>query len=124
MQEQTFKAMTDHIPQSFESKQPEYRPFVFAGRNIARKKKRIFLEQNNYTEKVEKLNENASFEDFRTTRLRLAWINLTRPKILVDVNIVSEVTKDIFQQDLKFKTKIIKHLKKYTKLGLKRRITG
>lgn len=116
--------MTDHIPQSFESKQPEYRPFVFAGRNIARKKKRIFLEQNNYTEKVEKLNENASFEDFRTTRLRLAWINLTRPKILVDVNIVSEVTKDIFQQDLKFKTKIIKHLKKYTKLGLKRRITG
>ena len=114
-----FKKLTDNIEKHFESKPREYLPFQFAGINIKKKENGFIMEQQHYVSTISKLEKSSTFETFRTTRHRLAWISHTRPEILAGVNILAQVTKDTFQQeDITITNSLIKHIHKNPELGL------
>ena len=114
-----FKKLTDNIEKHFESKPRDYLPFQFAGINIKKKENGYIMEQEHYVPTITKLEKTSTFETFRTTRHRLAWISHTRPEILAGVNILAQVTKDTFQQeDITITNSLIKHIHKNPELGL------
>lgn len=118
----SFEKLTDKIPQEFESKPKEHPPLLFAGININKLEDGYFLEQADYISKIDLLKPDTEFDEFRTTRHKLAWVSHTRPEILAGVNILSQVTNETYQkEDLRIINSLIKHLKKYPDLGLKYR---
>lgn len=55
----------------------------------------------------------------KSIRHRLAWTTHTRPEILVEVNILSQVTRNnLLQENIKITFTLLKHLNKYPKLLL------
>ncbi len=59
------------------------------------------LEQNQhfYLEKLEKLPLDASFTDFRSMRMRLAWLANTRPDCVYEISQLAQVTEERFLTD-------------------------
>lgn len=109
-----FLTLTDKIAEEFESKPRESPPFQFAGVQIDNDPQGYVLEQHKYTEQIDKLKLDCSFEEFRTTRHRLACITQTRPEILAEVNILSQVTAETFEKkDVKAVNKLIKHVREH-----------
>lgn len=84
---QTFKTHTTKLPKIFEYKPLKYPPFLFAFINITKNATGFFLEQHNYTAKIDPIPNRASFEDLRTTKHCLTSITYTVPGILEGSNI-------------------------------------
>ena len=103
---------TDKIPTQFESKPREFPAILFVGMNIEKTKQGYTLHQKRSLEKIELLNKDDRFEEFRRSRHRLAWITHTRPEILAGVNILSQITQDTFTNEhIKTTNMLTKHLK-------------
>ena len=95
-----FEKETDKIPAEFESKPREFPPILFAGMNIERNSTGGYkLHQKPYLDKIDPLKKDDTYEEFRSTRHKLAWITHTRPEILAGVNILSQVTKDTYAKE-------------------------
>lgn len=52
--------------------------------------------QNNYMKKLEELNNDATFTEFRSMRMRLAWLSYTRPDCLYDISRLAQITESTF----------------------------
>lgn len=55
-----------------------------------------FIELTKYAEQIDHLQSNCYLDSFRETCDLSMWIIQTRPDLLAAVNILSQVTKDIF----------------------------
>lgn len=87
------------IPKTFESRLREFPPFLLAELNIHKKEYGLFLNQTAYGEAINELTTEALFDDFRTTRHKLAWISHTRPEILAGVNIICQAIQENVKVD-------------------------
>lgn len=52
-----------------------------------------FLEQNKYSENIDKIPSDYDFNPFKNARHLLVWITQTRPETLSSVKMLSQVTK-------------------------------
>lgn len=69
-----FLKITDKIPEEFESEPREFPKLLFSGVMINTHRLGYFLEQNAYSNKLDKLPSDCDFNLFRKTRHRLPWI--------------------------------------------------
>lgn len=108
-----FIMRTKKLRRVIELKEPKESPFVFAGIRVEQGAGfNVTLDQREYINKLELLKKTATFDQFRSTRHKLAWIAGTRPDILAASNIYSQVTQESFTTEhIKNMNKSIKYLK-------------
>lgn len=112
--------LTDKIPEKLEQKKREFSRFTFVGVMINWDAEGYFLEQNAYSNQIEKLTEDCDFGLFRSTCHRLAFKTQTRPEILAGVNILSQMRKVTYnKKDTNKINSLILHVRKYPKAVLK-----
>lgn len=78
---------------------------------------RIFLEQNTFSNQIKKILKivNFTFSNYSSSLRKTK----TRTKIIAGVNILSEATKGIFSKENETIYILIKHVRTYSKEGLK-----
>ena len=78
------------------------------------------MHQASYVERLAHLDDDCSFETFRSRRHELAWVTHTRPDICATVAIMSQVTSDTFERKhIKTLNDGITLAKTYPKRGLR-----
>ena len=58
----------------------------------------ILMHQEPHAKKLKNLEENCTFDDFRSRRHELAWLTHTRPDVAAVANMMSQVTINCFQK--------------------------
>ena len=77
----------------FETSDAEELPLTFAGINIQQKPDDSYaLDLLFYHRKLEHLPAAAEFSEFRSMRMKLAWMINTRPDIAIDISQLAQVT--------------------------------
>lgn len=110
-----FSTKANVMSETFDSKLRQLPPFNFAGITIERPTAQVFeLHQQLYVHKLQMLTIDAPFTEFRTIRHKLVWSANCRPYVLAGLNILSQVTENLFEA--KHFTQInslISHLQKH-----------
>lgn len=100
----------------FEMAEEKSLPCTFTGFKIGQDEDGIFtLEQNDYLEKITILPHDASFHEFFSMRMNLAWLAHSRPDCLFEVSQLNQVTKNIYEEDRRGIIRRANKLIKYTK---------
>lgn len=83
-------------------------PCNFTGFSLSRDEQgTLRQDQHSYLRKLETLSADASFTDFRSMRMRLAWLANTLPYCLFEISQLAQVTEERFTSE---KTAVIKRL--------------
>ena len=100
----------------FEMSKDRSVPYTFTGFSLNKNNEGEFVQsQREYLKKLECLPTNAPFSDFRSMRMRLAWLSNTRPDCLFEVSQLAQVTEARFKASPKA---WIRRLNKAVKLAL------
>ena len=92
-----FKALSRKTNRLFDMKPPSSLPCDFSGFHLHKDDNGIVQQsQNNYMKKLEELNNDATFTEFRSMRMRLAWLSHTRPDCLYDISRLAQITESTF----------------------------
>ncbi len=105
--DEEFKQMSNKTNRKFEMAADEELPSEFTGFIIKRQNENIFISQSHYLQKLSILPKEASFSDFRSMRMRLAWLSNSRPDCLFHISKLTQVTEKDFNS---FKTDILKQI--------------
>ena len=109
-----YQAITKATLQKFKCRDREFDEVKFSGIEIDSVVDEFRAHQRGYMKKVEKLQKEATFSDFRKMRARLAWLTHTRPDICCSVALTAQVTEERFSKDsskyLKAINAIVTHL--------------
>eukprot|EP00171_Calliarthron_tuberculosum_P022145 IDg22145t1 len=102
--------------EKFDMGPDEAPPCAFSGFQLSQNSEGL-LEQNQklYITKLEALPLDASFSDFRSMRMRLAWLANTRPDCLFEISQLAQVTSERFHAE---KTATLRRLNKATKFAV------
>ena len=77
-----FRKTCSETLQRFETTGDEHPPFIFAGFNIVKCTDVPYaIDKPFYLKKLEELDSSISFNEFRSMRMRLAWLANTRPDL-------------------------------------------
>ena len=115
-----FRKDTEVTASKFECKEREYDSFRFAGVYIQKLSEGHLIHQKSYIERLEFLDKNSSYANFRSARARLTWIQHTRPEIAAPVNFLSQITEEKYNdKKIKIYNDTISMLKKNPNQGLK-----
>ena len=98
----------------FEMKPDSALPSEYAGFQISKDGDALLIDQLHYLRKLEALPLDATFGDFRSARMKLAWLAHTRPDCLFHISQLAQVTSDRFESD---KRNIIKQYNLAAKLA-------
>ena len=92
-----FESMVQKTYERFETTGTEELPFTFAGINIRLQPDDSFaLDQLFYHQKLETLQTTATFSEFRSMRMKLAWLAHTRPDLCVDISQLAQITESVY----------------------------
>ena len=99
----------------------EHVPCTFSGFSLARGKDRS-LEQNQhfYLQKLERLHLEASFSEFRSMRMRLAWLANTRPDCQFEISQLAQVTEDRYLAE---QPTLVRRLNRATRYAVDNRVS-
>jgi transposase InsO family protein len=89
-----FKKQMQHtIKTSFDVKAPQPLPLTFAGLVIESDRS---IHQTPHIRRLQKLGHDASYEEFRSARAKIAWVGNTRPDVLCAISRAAQVTASEF----------------------------
>lgn len=97
-------------------------PLTFAGLTIDRREgQAVVVHQKEYIRrKLEALEIDCSYEEFRSCRHRVAWVSAARPDVMAATSLFRQVTSATFGvEDVKRINKVIKYLKLSNHVHLK-----
>lgn len=57
------------------------------------------MEQKTYVSNIEKLPITSKFEEFKSTRQKVAWISHTILEMFGGINILTQITKETFEKE-------------------------
>ena len=96
----TFRKTCSETLKRFETSGDEHPPFTFAGFNIAKRTDVPYaIDQLFYLKKLEELDQSSSFNDFRSMRMRLAWLANTRPDLQFEISQLAQITGQRFSDN-------------------------
>lgn len=96
----------------FDMGDDEHVPCTFSGFYLDRKNGTLEQSQRSYLKKLESLPLQASFKEFRSMRMRLAWLANTRPDCQFEISQLAQVTENRFEAD---RSSFIRRLNKATR---------
>ncbi len=92
----------------------DYLPCTFAGFQINVFEDGGFtVDQNHYLRHLEELPTCASLSDFRSMRMKLAWISNSRPDFLFEISQLAQVTESMFLEKPKEQLKHLNRVVRY-----------
>lgn len=117
-----FRELAQRTNQRFEMGEDEHIPCTFSGFSLSRNTADGSLEQNQhfYLQKLEKLSLNATFAEFRSMRMRLAWLANTRPDCQFEISQLAQITEERFAKE---QNAVIRRLDKTTKYAVDHRVS-
>ena len=94
---ENFKQLSSKTNQRFDMKQPSTPPCDFSGFRLQFNIDNIMqTSQISYMSKLEELESTATFSDFRSMRMKLAWLAHTRPDCLFEISHLAQITESMF----------------------------
>lgn len=115
---QEFKKLSNMTNEIFDMGQNEQIPTDFTGFSLTKDdKNNIFISQEHYLEKMEKLSESSDYSDFRSIRMKLAWLSNSRPDCLFEISQMAQVTDKIYKEKRASIIKRINRTIEYTKIN-------
>lgn len=104
----------------FDAKPRTYDNLTFAGVTInTNPDGSRLMHQTEYAQKIQPLDKNCTYEEFRSRRHKLAWITHTRPDVAVEAAILAQITQQLFQPThITQLNRAIKRIKDQPELGL------
>ncbi len=100
--------------EQFETSGDESLPLTFAGFSIFnRYDAPIAINQAFYLRKVEEFMKDSSYSEFRSMRMRVAWLANTRPDLPFEISQLAQVTQKHFEDDAAATIKRLKNTNKY-----------
>jgi len=95
----------------FDAKDPIFNDFTFTGIHLSGTKEYRKLSQERYILRLSRLAREATYEQFRSCRHKLAWTVHTRPDIAFAVSKLAQVTAENFDHSaIRNYNKLLKHL--------------
>ena len=95
-----FRTSSSKTHMRFETTGDEDPPFTFAGFNIAKQSDVPYtIDQLFYMKKLEELELTSSFDQYRSMRMRLAWLANTRPDLQFEISQIAQVAAQRFKDD-------------------------
>ena len=92
-----FNQAAKRIEDRFDAKPREESDITFAGIHIEENEACSFtLHQGLYAERLKALRPDCTFEQFRSRRHKIAWLDLTRPDVQADTALLAQITKETF----------------------------
>ena len=91
----------------------------FTGFLIDEDRHSFFIDQNNYLRKLESLPKDATFGEFQSMRMKLAWLSNSRQNCLFEIAQLAQITDEMFKKSA---PTIIRRLHKATKYAVENRI--
>lgn len=116
-----FKRHAAQTNDRFEMGPDETLPCTFSGFHLSRDESGT-LQQNQhfYLRKLEQLPLDAKFQDFRSMRMKLAWLANTRPDCQFEISQLAQVTEERFSIE---RSSIIRRLNKATKFAVDNQVS-
>lgn len=94
-----FRQVAKKTRQRFDRADDETPPCTFTGFALSRGKDGCLMQdQHGYLRKLESLPCDASFSEFRSMRMKLAWLANTRPDCLFEISQLAQVTETMFSK--------------------------
>ena len=95
---ESFQEACKHTHRRFETSGDEIPPFTFAGFNISCSPDGFLsMDQLFYMKKLEEIDFSSSYSDFRSMRMKLAWLSNTRPDLQFEISQLAQVTSEQFE---------------------------
>lgn len=94
---QDFRGISAKTNERFEMKEDSALPSAFTGFILDKRAADLLIDQKSYLRKLEKLDEGATFGQFRSMRMRLAWLANSRPDCLFEINQLAQITEHMFK---------------------------
>jgi Reverse transcriptase (RNA-dependent DNA polymerase) len=92
-----FDRLTDSLSESYDAKAKEYGDGRIAGIEFFCDADGVKVNQAQYLHSLKVLPTDASYEDFRSARMKLAWLVHSRPDVSYCAATAAQVTPDLFQ---------------------------
>ena len=93
-----FRCQSAATHKRFETSGDEELPLTFAGSHISKTSdSTMSIDQTSYMRNLEELNSDSDFGQFRSMRMRLAWLSNTRPDLLFEISQCAQVTLERFK---------------------------
>ena len=108
-----FRELSRKTNERFQMDEDEVIPCTFSRFHLERDEHGCITQhQNFYMQKLEVLPLGSTFTDFRSMRMRLAWLANTRPDCLFEISQLAQVTEDRFTRE---GATVLRRLNKATK---------
>ena len=85
--------------EAFDMGEEEDLPCDFTGFYLRRDGDSILQHQRSHLKNSETLQSSATFPDFRSMRMKLAWISHTRADVLFEISQLAQITEERFQKE-------------------------
>ena len=119
--DQTFKEVATKTHERFDMSEDDTIPCSFTGFALSRNDVGdILLDQHAYLGKLEELPLDSDFTAFRSMRMRLAWLQYTRPDCQLEIGQLAQVTEPLFTQN---QTGLLARLNKAIRFAVTNRIS-
>lgn len=104
--DQKFRKLARVTSEKFEMAEDETPPCTFTGFRLSKgADSKLEMNQDAYVSNLTTLPSDATFSNFASVRMKLAWLSHTRPDVLFEVSQLTQVTVDQFKEN---KTEIIR----------------
>lgn len=116
-----FKKLSNKTNDIFEMGEDEHIPCEFTGFSLNYDNDGyIIKEQHSYLRKLESLPPDASFNQFRSMRMKFAWLSHSRPDCLFEISQLAQVTEAKFDSS---KREFLKRLNRAVKFADDHRVS-
>ena len=111
---QEFKELCQKTHHRFETSGDDSLPLTFAGLTVSKKHEGFLtIDQTFYLQKLECIESTSTFANFRSMRMRVAWLANTRPDLQFEISRLAQVTEVIFKQDAAAHVKKLNFIVRY-----------
>lgn len=111
-----FRMIASKTNNEFEMDDDKELPCTFTGFKLEKNEDGVLqLQQHDYLSQITVLPEDASFSDLASTRMKLAWLSHSRPDCLFEISQLTQITKDVFEQERRTLIRRTNKLIKYAK---------
>lgn len=95
-----FRKISHRTFERFEMDEDTEPPCTFTGFRLSRDNDGLLsLDQATYVrQKMSDLSADATFSDFASIRMKLAWLSHSRPDVMFEVSQLTQVTADMFKE--------------------------
>ena len=91
---------SDATHERFETIGKQQVPFTFAGMHITESDNMYHRDQDLYMNKIEQIPYNAEFSKFASMRMRLAWLVNTRPNVVLEISLIAQVIRAMYEKHM------------------------